>query len=209
VERLWSVDVAPFSSTEGDNSKVESTLSRPAPMTVEMSDSLFSYDRDLGCRYVCGADEVGRAAWAGPLVAAAVRFDYERLDTETVARLAGLNDSKRVSPGRRAALLPVIMEVADMVAVVVVSAAQIDRDGLDVVNVRALAAALEVVAVPGAVRLVDWFDLQGVEDPPRRVEKRRWNVGRDCGGINRCQGDARQAPARAGRAVSRLRVRCA
>jgi ribonuclease HII len=136
-----------------------------------LSDSLFSYDRDLGYRYVCGADEAGRAAWAGPLVAAAVRFDNERLDTETVARLAGLNDSKKVSPRRRAALLPVIIEVADMVAVVVVSAAQIDRDGLDAANVRALTNALEVVAVAGSVKLVDWFDLQGVEeDPPRPVQ---------------------------------------
>ena len=52
-----------------------------------MSDSLFAYDRGLGYRFVCGADEAGRAAWAGPLVAAAVRFDCERLNEETVARL--------------------------------------------------------------------------------------------------------------------------
>ena len=44
-----------------------------------MSDALFAYDRALGARYVCGADEAGRACWAGPLVAAAVRFDYDRL----------------------------------------------------------------------------------------------------------------------------------
>ena len=29
-----------------------------------------------GAGSVCGADEAGRAAWAGPLVTAAVRFDY-------------------------------------------------------------------------------------------------------------------------------------
>jgi ribonuclease HII len=139
-------------------------------MTLRVSDSLFSYDRSLGCRYVCGADEAGRAAWAGPLVAAAVRFDCERLDEETVARLEGLNDSKKVSPRRRAAILPVIMEVADMASVVVVSAAEIDRDGLDVANRRALARALEAVAVGSSVKLVDWFDLQGVEDPPRPVK---------------------------------------
>jgi hypothetical protein len=28
---------------------------------------LLAYDRDLGSRYVCGADEAGRAGWAGPL----------------------------------------------------------------------------------------------------------------------------------------------
>lgn len=139
-------------------------------MSVRVSDSLFSYDRGLGCRYVCGADEAGRACWAGPLVAAAVRFDYERLDAEAVARLEGLNDSKKVSPRRRAALLPVIMEVADVATVMVVSAAEIDRDGLDVANRRALASVLEAVAVAGSVKLVDWFDLHGAEDPPRPVQ---------------------------------------
>ena len=43
-----------------------------------MSDSLFSFDRGLDARYVCGTDEAGCACWAGPLVAAAVRFDYDR-----------------------------------------------------------------------------------------------------------------------------------
>jgi hypothetical protein len=42
-----------------------------------MSDIRFAFDGELGSKYVCGADEAGRAAWAGPLVAAAVRFDYE------------------------------------------------------------------------------------------------------------------------------------
>ena len=82
-----------------------------------MSDSLFSFDRGQGARYVCGADEAGRACMAGPLVAAAVRFDYERLDADAFARLADLNDSKKLSSRRRAALLPVVFEVADMVVV--------------------------------------------------------------------------------------------
>ncbi len=56
-----------------------------------MSDSLFSFDRGQDAQSVCGADEAGRACWAGPLVAAAVRFDYERLDAEAVARMADLN----------------------------------------------------------------------------------------------------------------------
>ena len=54
-------------------------------------------------------------------VAAAVRFDYDRLDADSgmLARLARLKDSKDREPHQRAALLPVIMEAADMVAVVV------------------------------------------------------------------------------------------
>ena len=40
--------------------------------------ALFAFDRRLGVRLVAGADEAGRGCLAGPLVAAAVLFDYER-----------------------------------------------------------------------------------------------------------------------------------
>jgi ribonuclease HII len=134
-----------------------------------MSVSLFAFDRSLGSRYVCGADEAGRACMAGPLVAAAVRFDYDRLDEDAVARLADLNDGKKLSPRRRAALLPVVFEVADIVSTVVIPAGQIDRDGLQVSNIRALGGALEAVAVAGSLNLVDWFELEGVEMSTQRV----------------------------------------
>jgi len=136
-----------------------------------MSNPLFSFDRGLDARYVCGADEAGCACWAGPLVAAAVRFDYARLgaDSDAVARLADLNDSKKLSPRRRAALLPIVLDVADVAVFVVIPAGQIDRDGLHVSNMRALGRALEAVAVAGSVNLVDWFELEGVGVSPRSV----------------------------------------
>jgi ribonuclease HII len=106
---------------------------------------------------------------AGPLVAAAVRFDYARLEADAIARLADLNDSKKLSSRRRAALLPVVFEVADVAASVVIPAGQIDRDGLDVSNMRALSRALEAVAVAGSANLVDWFELKGVGVSSRPV----------------------------------------
>lgn len=152
-------------------------------MTVHMSEestkALFEYDRirarEEDARYVCGADEVGHGCWAGPLVVAAVRFDYDRLESATEARLTGLNDSKKVSPSLRAALLPVILEVADMAVVVVTSAAQIDRDGARAANMRALGGALRAVATDESLNLVDWHELQdfedwGFTDQPQRVE---------------------------------------
>ena len=36
---------------------------------------LFAFDREIGSRWVAGADEAGRGSLAGPLVAAAVLFD--------------------------------------------------------------------------------------------------------------------------------------
>jgi ribonuclease HII len=111
---------------------------------------------------------------AGPLVAAAVRFDYARLDADAVARLADLDDGKNRSPRRRAALLPIVFEVADIAVSVVIPAGQIDRDGFHVSNIRALGRALEAVAVDGSVNLVDGsahlvdgFELKDVGVSPR------------------------------------------
>lgn len=65
-----------------------------------------------GGRYpaLIGCDEVGRGALAGPVVAAAVWFEPGRLPA---ALLAGLDDSKRLSPSRRAALAGELREHAD------------------------------------------------------------------------------------------------
>ena len=47
-----------------------------------------------GYGLIAGVDEVGRGCLAGPLVAAAVLFDYERLGPREVRALSLLNDSK-------------------------------------------------------------------------------------------------------------------
>ena len=52
-----------------------------------------------GYRSVAGIDEAGRGSWAGPIVAAAVVLPLDRGDLE--ARLAGIRDSKLLSPRRR------------------------------------------------------------------------------------------------------------
>ena len=53
-------------------------------------------------RYVAGADEAGRGCLAGPLVAAAVLFDLERVGPREVRALSDLNDSKQQLPETRA-----------------------------------------------------------------------------------------------------------
>ena len=59
-----------------------------------------------GFRFVAGADEAGRGCLAGPLVAAAVLFDLERLGPRDVRALGALNDSKQHTPEAREVLLP-------------------------------------------------------------------------------------------------------
>ena len=56
---------------------------------------------DLGVH--CGVDEVGRGAWSGPVVAAAVRFDKRH-------NIRGLADSKTLSPQERIKLYFEILE---------------------------------------------------------------------------------------------------
>ena len=69
---------------------------------------LFKFDRELGCRFVAGADEAGRGSLAGPLVAAAVLLDYERLSMRDRRALGDLDDSKQRTAEQREALYPVV-----------------------------------------------------------------------------------------------------
>jgi ribonuclease HII len=122
----------------------------------------FAFDLDLaGHVTVAGADEAGRGCLAGPLVAAAVSFDYAAMDDADFAALDGLDDSKRVPKARRAALYDEILRRARQVVIVCCSAGTIDREGLHRCNLAALARAVEGIAPAPGVTLVDGFPLPG------------------------------------------------
>ena len=118
---------------------------------------LFAVDRALGARVVAGADEAGRGCLAGPLVAAAVLFDLERLRPTDVRALGALNDSKQQTPEARAELFPVILRLASKVAIVSRCAPGIDARGLHRTNLAALRDALQRVARDGCICLSDGF----------------------------------------------------
>ena len=106
----------------------------------------------FGRRFVAGADEAGRGCLAGPLVAAAVLFDFERLGRSERRALAGLNDSKqktrrasaRSSTRSCSARRPASRSRS-------AASAAIDGRGLHVTNLAALADALRAVG-PGRTR---------------------------------------------------------
>ena len=112
---------------------------------------------------MAGADEAGRGCLAGPLVAAAVLFDLERIGPAEVRALADLNDSKQQSPDARAAVFPVILRTAARVAVVSRCAPGIDARGLHVTNLAALRDALLKVACPGCICLSDGFGVAEID----------------------------------------------
>jgi ribonuclease HII len=106
---------------------------------------------------VAGADEAGRGCLAGPLVAAAVLFDYQSLSTREMRLLSALNDSKQHDHAAREALYPRVLACARAVAVVSRSVRSIDSRGLHVMNLAALAGALSTVACDGCLCLIDGF----------------------------------------------------
>jgi ribonuclease HII len=133
---------------------------------------LFAFDRRLGVRFVAGADEAGRGCLAGPLVAAAVLFDYREITTRELRLLSCLNDSKQHTPEAREGLLPLVLRAASQVTVVSRCARGIDTRGLHKTNLAALRDALRIVStdVQGDVLcLVDGFSVPEFEREQRAV----------------------------------------
>ena len=128
---------------------------------------LFAFDRELGRRFVAGADEAGRGSLAGPLVAAAVLFDLERLTLADRRALCRLNDSKQHSEAAREELYPLVLRAARRTAIVSRCVRGIDAYGLHVTNLGALRCALQRVACDGTICLVDGFRV-----PPFSHEQR-------------------------------------
>src|SRR5438552_2563787 len=125
---------------------------------------LLRYDRNLGCRFVAGADEAGRGPLAGPLVVAGVLLDYDCLRDHRVRPLALLNDSKQVGEATRDELYRAVLACAERVSVHVYPAAVIDRDGLHRCNLRGLREALWACQ-PADVALVAGFRLAPTAPP--------------------------------------------
>jgi ribonuclease HII len=134
---------------------------------------LFEFDRQFGVDLVAGADEAGRAALAGPLVAAAVLFDYRTIGPPEQQRLAELNDSKKISPATRERVLPHVLDLAAATATVIVPPDEIDEVGLHRSNLNALVRALSGLQLPGGASLpedtallVDGFAVEGDQYRP-------------------------------------------
>jgi ribonuclease HII len=76
-------------------------------------------------------------------MAAGVLFDLERLTSAAdKSLLEELNDSKRLSSGKRERLAQAVLAHAEAVSLVSISASEIDRIGLDPANLACLERAL-------------------------------------------------------------------
>ena len=101
-----------------------------------------------GGRWIAGVDEAGRGCLAGPVVAAAVVLAP---DTE----LTGLDDSKKLTPAIRAALMDEIMASALAVGIGQCSPAEIDRLNILHASLEAMRRAVYDLALTPDQLLID------------------------------------------------------
>ena len=78
-----------------------------------------------GATRIAGVDEAGRGACAGPLVVAAVVLK----DIHS-PHLAGVADSKKLSPSRREVLFELIIEQSIAYSIISIEPGEIDEIGL-------------------------------------------------------------------------------
>ncbi len=123
-----------------------------------------SLERDAG-GLVAGIDEAGRGPWAGPVVAAAVILDRDRLGHDLAH---GLDDSKKLSPARRAALFEALAGRA-RIGIGAASAPLIDEINVLAATLRAMARALAALGVVPDLALVDGNRLPELPCPARAV----------------------------------------
>ncbi|HXE38358.1 MAG TPA: ribonuclease HII [Azonexus sp.] len=113
---------------------------------------------------VCGIDEAGRGPLAGPVVAAAVILDPEW-------PIPGLNDSKKLSEKKRAALAILIRERAVAWAVAEASVEEIDRLNILHATMLAMQRAVAGLAVRPTSAMVDGNRCPRLEVPAEAVVK--------------------------------------
>lgn len=120
--------------------------------------------RRCGYRRIAGIDEAGRGPLAGPVVAAAVILPVH-------ARLAGVDDSKRLSEAERGRLYPAILEKAVGVGIGVADAGEIDTLNILEATRLAMRRAIENVAPPPDYVLSDAVTLPAIRIPLRAIIK--------------------------------------
>ncbi len=123
---------------------------------------------EAGWRHLAGVDEAGRGALAGPVAAAAVILPAD----ETLQRvLAGVRDSKQMSPAERTFWAPRIQEVCVAWGIGLAAAEEIDELGIVPATCLAARRALENLTTPPDFLLTDYLLLRELELPQMALVK--------------------------------------
>jgi ribonuclease HII len=141
----------------------------PGRTVIQRSGGIYALERALqrrGFVHVAGADEAGRGACAGPLVAAAVILPEGRR-----GEIDGLNDSKLLNPQVRERIYDEVVRRALAWTAILVPPGEVDTRGLHVCNVAAMRRALASLAVRPSYVLTDGFPVDGLATPGLAVWK--------------------------------------
>jgi ribonuclease HII len=127
----------------------------------EHTAALFNFDRSIAASCggsIVGIDEAGRGPLAGPVVAAAVVLELDKC-------ISGVNDSKKVAPHKREKLYDLIASGALAFGVGQASVEEIDRVNILQATFLAMRRALEAIAIPWTLALIDGNQpLRGLPD---------------------------------------------
>lgn len=141
----------------------------PTRTVVRREAGLYALEQALrrrGFRRVAGADEAGRGACAGPLVAAAVVLPEGRR-----GEIPELGDSKLLTAAARERVYAEIQARGVEHTVVVLPPGEVDSRGLHVCNIAALRRALAGLTARPDYVLTDGFPVDGIGAPGLAVWK--------------------------------------
>ncbi|MEI7542319.1 MAG: ribonuclease HII [bacterium] len=108
---------------------------------------------------IAGVDEAGRGPWAGPVVAAAVILDKNKLET-----LHEINDSKKIPEAKREMLFDIVREACIAYAIAEISHTGIDKSDILSATMLAMANAVKGLKSQPQLILVDGISRPPIED---------------------------------------------
>jgi ribonuclease HII len=134
--------------------------------TAAPLDNLFfeKYACKSGYVFIAGIDEAGRGPLAGPVVAAAVILPVG-------VTIAGVDDSKKLSPDKREKLFDIIMTHALSVGVGLITPAEIDNINILQATRRAMLAAVQNLSHPPDYLLIDGISTIDSTIPQKTIKK--------------------------------------
>jgi ribonuclease HII len=119
---------------------------------------------ELGHGPVAGVDEAGRGPWAGPVVAAAVILDPDRIPP-------GIDDSKALDEDGRDILYRRIVESGARYSVGIADVERIDRDNILAATMWAMGKAVRDLGIAPRLALIDGNKLPRLGCEARAIVK--------------------------------------
>lgn len=119
-----------------------------------------------GYKYVVGIDEVGRGAFAGPVVAGAVIFPLD------LRFLDGVNDSKLLKPRQREFLSQIIKKEAHCFSIAEISVHAINKYGVGKATQMAFRKAIKLLRVKPDYLLIDAFYVRNMNRKNQKAIKK-------------------------------------